>query len=260
MSNPKLSVVASNRDRLQVGHVTSDFFLKSIQWQTYTDFELVIADGGSSNYEELKKHLEEHDGPIKMRIVQHEIGEAFLRSFLNNLGVRHSLGDYVMTTDVDMLFGKDFMKTLMATVTPNTFVDSRTMYWKSAFVNKIHKGELDPYNSIEDCKRGRIKKRTSAGGCQCMHIDNWHKVRGFDERYEGWGSEDQDLITRVKKAGIKIEWMGENRDDIMLFHQPHAKKDIKRDLEYQEENKKLLANINGYKVNPDGWGGKDEKL
>jgi hypothetical protein len=55
---------------------------------------------------------------------------------------------------------------------------------------------------------------------------------------------------------LKTKWMGEN-NDIMLFHQPHAKtsEQVKKDLEYQEENKKLLANIKSFVANPNGWGG-----
>jgi len=30
---------------------------------------------------------------------------------------------------------------------------------------------------------------------------------------------------------------------------------VKIDLEHQENNKKLLNNIRGYRVNPKGWGG-----
>jgi len=90
-----------------------------------------------------------------------------------------------------------------------------------------------------------------------MHISGWEKVRGFDESYVGWGSEDFDLLTRVKKANMKVRWIGESNEAIMLFHQPHER-DTKRDLEYQKKNQKLLRLIKDYKVNPNGWGEKNE--
>lgn len=252
---PKLTITASNRDRFDPNTDATKWFIQSIQWQSFKDFELLIADGGSQNYEEIKDYLENFEGDIPMRIVQLPIGEAFERARLNNAGVRNALGEYVMTTDVDMVLGKDFVNTLMTLVSPKTLVESRTLYWKIPFANRIYKGEFDPCNDIEACRRGRIKKRTSAGGCQCMHMDGWNKLHGFDENYIGWGSEDFDLLTRAKKARLHVKWMGEG-GDVALFHQPHTK-NVKKDLEYQEENKKLLGKIRHYQVNPNGWGGKE---
>lgn len=250
---PKLTITASNRDRLSKDSKASKLFIDSIQWQTADDFELLIADGGSQNYEETKDWLENYGGRIPMRIVRHDIGEAFLRAFLNNLGVRNGEGEFVMTTDVDMMFGPQFVETLQAKMGKGFLVESRTMYWKGPIVNKIYKGIVKPQEDLEACKVGRIKKRTTAGGCQCMHKDDWAKIRGFDEQYVGWGSEDYDLLTRAKKAGIKVKWMGESKEAIMLFHQPHPR-NVKRDLEHQEHNKRRLDNITHFSVNPDGWG------
>ena len=252
---PKLTITASNRDRLRVENCDrSSLFLKSIQWQTYKDFELLIADGGSQNYKEIQDYFASHKGPVPMRIVKHKIGGAFLRSTLNNVGVRNARAEYIMTTDVDMMLAKEFVSTLMGLIKENILVESRTMYWKGPIAQKIYSGDIDPCLELDKCKVGRIKKRTTAGGCQCMHISRWEKIRGFDESYTGWGSEDYDLLTRVKMAGIKVRWMGELMNTIMLFHQPHVR-DTKRDLEYQEENKKRLRKIDRYDVNPDGWGG-----
>jgi len=264
MDKPKLTIVASNRDRLNVKDCSrSEWFIKSVQWQSYTNFELLIADGGSNNYEEIKSYFEHHDGPIPMRIVQHKIGEAFLRAFLNNLGIRYAKGEYVLCTDVDMIFGKDFFKMVMENVGENTLVESRTMYLKNNVLEKIYSGELDPYNNLDSIKLSRIKKRTSAGGTQCMIANKenkgWQLVGGFDEKgYIGWGSEDWDLLTRCKYAGIKVRWLGESVNDIMLFHQNHPKIDIKKDLMYQEINKKTLRRLEVekyFKVNNEGWGG-----
>lgn len=251
-----LTIVVSNRDRLRLDDLSSQWFLKSIQWQDYKNFELLVSDGGSQNYKELEDYFDSFGGAVPMRIVQHKIGEPFERALLNNVGIRNAKSDYIMCTDVDMILDRRFVATLMQMVDNNVMVESRTMYWKTAIAEKIYKNEINPYNNIDACKVGRIKKRTTAGGCQCLHINAWHKVRGYDERYIGWGSEDYDLLTRVQMAGYKIRWMGEN-DDIMLFHQPHKKtaQQHARDLEYQEKNKKFLADIRNYGVNKNGWGG-----
>lgn len=254
---PKLTITASNLNRLNVSNCKrSEYFIKSIQWQDFKDFELLIADGGSDNYEEIKQYFENYGGKIPMRIIQYKI-DLFSRSFLNNLGIRNANSKYIATTDVDMLFAKNFVSEVIENVGKNILVESRTMYLKKLLMEKIYNDELNPYNNIHNCKRGRIKKRTSAGGFQCMHINSWTKLRGFDERYKVWGSEDYDLLTRSKMAGIKTKWIGESRESIKLFHQQHSKKNIKNDLKWQEKNKKILNNITNYIANLDTtWGAK----
>jgi len=262
MSVPLLTITASNKNRLKLDELASQWFIKSIQWQDCKDFELLIADGGSDNYEEIKEYFESHDGPIKMSIVKHEIGDVFLRATLNNVGIRNSRTDYIMTTDVDMLFARGFVNTLVGLVKPNCLVESRTMYLKQGVMKEIYAGiGGNPYENVECLKRGRIKKRTTAGGCQCLHKDSWEKIRGFDESYYGWGSEDYDLYARVSRQRWKIKWMGESREAIELFHQHHHHPNLKEELKHQSGNKKRLATIGKRELNPDGWGGvKDEEL
>jgi predicted glycosyltransferase involved in capsule biosynthesis len=254
----QLTIVASNRDRFDINTNSTKWFIKSLEHQTCKDFELLIADGGSKNLDDIKSYCDQ--SKIDMRVVEFQLGEKFERARLNNVGVRNAKTPYILTTDVDLFFAPKFVEILLDNCKPNLFIESRTMYWKPPLVQKIYKGILNPFEDLEACKIGRIKKRTTAGGCQCASIDQWTKVRGFDERYVGWGSEDYDLLTRMNHSGAKVMWLGERRENIMVFHQPHSK-NVKEELKEQENNKRLLNKINGYKVNPNGWGGiKDENV
>jgi glycosyltransferase involved in cell wall biosynthesis len=253
-----LTIVASNRNRLDINSPASQLFLKSLQWQTYTNFEVLIVDGGSNNYNELQDYFSKNNCIIKINIIQHKIGEAFLRALLNNVGIRNAQTPYIACTDVDMCFGKDFIKTAMSNFNEKSFVESRTMYWKENVTNAIYAGKLDPLNDLDSCKSGRIKKQTTAGGFQGTHINNWNILKAYNEDMCGWGSEDFELLTRAQRLGLNVRWMGEN-NDIMLFHQPHAK-DTKKDLEYQENNKKILEQTlrgGNKEINVNGWGGKE---
>jgi len=255
----KLTIVASNRDRLDLGSKITRWFLKSLAWQDCKDFELVIADGGSKNYEEIRFDFEDliSTFPINRRIVQHKIGELFERAKLNNVGIRNASSQYVLCTDVDMIFGPNLVSTVLKIMDANTFLESRTMYLNSAQVDMIYSGKLDPLNDINACRIGRTKKRTTAGGLQCTSIENWGKLTGYNENMVGWGSEDYELLTRAGMAGLKVKWIGE-AGDVMVFHQSHPKLDIKKDLECQEKNKKYLYNVKDYKANTKGWGGINE--
>ena len=251
-----LTITASNRDRLDLNRNITKWFIKSIQWQDYVfdKIELLIADGGSKNYEELKSYFENSKEKIPMRIVQYKIGELFERALLNNVGVRNAKGEYVLCTDVDMIFHPHLISTVMENLGGNRFVESRTMYIHGWNVEKIYKGEIDARNILEMSKLGRIKKRSTCGGMQCTSIGNWNKVSGFNESMKGWGSEDAELLRRISLAGIKTKWLGES-GDIMVYHQPHPKPNIKLDLECQVRNKKVMESVTNYSANPNGWGG-----
>ncbi len=253
-SLPRLTIVASNRDRFDIDGPISKFWMESLEKQKCKNFCVLIADGGSKNYDEIKGHFEKRKNGIDFKIVRHDIGELFERARLNNVGIRNSCTEYVMTTDVDMWFHPLFVETLLSKADQNTFIESRTFYLKGEICKRMYNGEVDPYDNVEVIKIGRIKKRTTAGGCQCAHIDAWRKVRGFDENFIGWGSEDFDLYSRFVVHGYKIEWLGEN-DDVFVFHQDHLKPNIKIDLQCQERNKKILKEDLKRKVNVKGWGG-----
>lgn len=253
----KLTIVASNRDRLDTTNSKiTHWFLRSLAWQDCKDFELVIADGGSKNYEEIRYDFEDAIStfPIRRRFVQHKIGELFERARLNNVGIRNATAPYVLCTDVDMIFGPNLVSTVLRNMDANTFLESRTMYLNDAQAGMIYSGKIDPINDIAACRIGRTKKRTTAGGLQCTSVENWNKLRGYNEEMVGWGSEDYELLTRAGMAGLKVKWLGE-ANDVMVFHQSHPKSDIKKDLECQEKNKKHLYNIKDYRANPNGWGG-----
>ena len=254
-----LTIVASNRDRLDFTTDSGKLFLASLEAQVCQDFEVIISDGGSKNLEDLEEFLSQRDKSPNIRIVKEKLGDKFERARLNNVGVRSATTPYIMSTDVDMCFAATFVEELLSKVGPNIFVESRTRYWKRPLVNKIYAGKIDPFTDLESCMSGRIKKRTTAGGCQCAHIDQWTKVRGFDESFIGWGSEDYDLLTRMTRSGADVVWMGELPASSLLFHQPHGKPNMKEDLECQAKNKRLLNKaINGkssFTANPNGWGG-----
>lgn len=257
--NRLLTIVASNRDRFKIGNPASEFFMKSLQNQVDPRFEILIVDGGSQNYEELKEYFSTEQFKIPVNITQFVIGEAFERARLNNVGIRRAKTPYIATTDVDIYFHQDFVAEVLETARKDIFINSKTLYWKTPFAKKVYNNEVDVTDKTV-LQWGRLKKSTTAGGFQCTHINTWKKIRGFDEDMVGWGSEDTDLVGRASRQA-KVKWLGIKKEHVSVFHQPHGKPNVEKDLEYQEENKKVLSRnkLDKYRiVNPDGWGGVSE--
>ena len=251
MSEKLLTIAVSNRNRMAPDNKATKLWVSSIENQVNKNFDVIVVDGGSKNYTELKDFLSKHN----ISCIQHIIGEKFHRGLLNNVGVRNAKTPYIMTSDADMFFAPKLFDTIISMLAPNVWIQSRTMYWMPFVVEKIYNGKLNPYKDLDKCKNSRLKKRTTAGGCQGGHISAWNKVRGYDERYIGWGSEDVDLLARVNMARFKIKWLGESLESIMLFHQPHEKPNYNQDMKDQYSNLNYYNNIKHFEANPDGWGG-----
>lgn len=248
-----LTIVVSNRDRLDPKSPATQYFFGSLERQSCLDFEMIIVDGGSRNIEELEKYIAK-PSPIKKKLICHSMGKFFERSLLNNVGIRNAETKYVMASDADMLYGRNFIKVLNEKLSPFCFVESRTLFLKEEIASKIYDGKLDFYNNENSCKKGRLMRRTTCGGCQAASLDNWNKLRGYNEKMVGWGPEDQELLKRACHLPLSITWLGETIETIMLFHQPHPKN--QEQLITNAPNKHILNNEFTMDVNKDGWGGK----
>ncbi|MGW0563130.1 glycosyltransferase [Streptomyces sp. NPDC003016] len=65
--------------------------------------------------------------------------------------------------------------------------------------------------------------REPPGGCVWLRTDVFHAVGGFDERYEGWGGEDDDVVARLSAAASL------RRYDDALLHLDHPRPEMTRD-------------------------------
>lgn len=255
-----MSLVISNWNRLVWGSFRCKSLVDSVQWQDYKDFELIVADGGSENFEELKYNFESYNGDIPMKVVRYDL-KKWNRSLMNNVGIRHAKGDYIVISDSDMIFNKRFMSEISSRASKGVMVEGFSFYLSRAGHKILSKGKIDIYNdfkyiispSSNPNKKSKIKSfgryYKSPGGCQCLHRDIWYYIRGFDERYEGWGYEDYELLRRITRRidlPIQVIWTSN-----LILHQPH-KLDIHK-RKTGPANRKLGSK--GMNTNLNGWGG-----
>lgn len=69
----------------------------------------------------------------------------------------------------------------------------------------------------------RSKPRLFGGNIGISRTD-YERVNGYDERYRGWGCEDDDLGMRLKMAGIRVETLLPWTQTWHLWHPPAASK------------------------------------
>jgi len=61
-----------------------------------------------------------------------------------------------------------------------------------------------------------------AGGDFGVWRDDFERVNGFDERFVGWGQEDDDLGLRLRAAGVRLETILGQTHSLHVWHQTDA--------------------------------------
>lgn len=216
-----LSVVVAVRNRRGRGIRAKNFF-ESLANQTDKDFELIIIDYGSKpKYRKEIFELCKNYGHIYYYV---DAKEWYSPRALN-IGINKARGNYIMQTNLDMIFRRDFIERIKERLNPNSFV------WSvPTFLNKDAYKVLATMNFTSDWSKLNNKDcwwttwhGHGYGAIQCM-LKGWFvEVGGYDERFHPYGPCDLDLWERAKKDGFEMVCL-EERDEsklAMYAHQWH---------------------------------------
>lgn len=200
--------------------------LVGLNQQTCRDFEIIIADDGSN--EKTKKFIETLRKSIKVPM-QHVYQEdkGFRVAAIRNKAILRAKADYIIFLDGDCVPLPRFIEHHLTLRESGYFVAGNRVLLNEQFTLKVLSEDIRietwplwrffKARLLGQCNRIipfirlplgplrtlRKKRWKSAMGC---HLGIWRKdlfqVNGWDEKYEGWGYEDSDLVIRLIKAGI----------------------------------------------------------
>ncbi len=224
--------------------------LRSIRNLATSPDEILIADDGSGPA--TKAVIEDFAASISTPVVHvwHE-DTGFRLSAIRNRAVARSTGDYLVFVDGDQILERHFIS------------DHRTLASEKQFVlgNRVEMGPSWNKAVLEQEKNVRprwwssdISKNKDAVRSQWLchkysrpmkdhshaigsNMAGWRKdiiaVNGFDEIFEGWGSEDTDFAHRMRNAGNDCLHA---RHHALVFHIHHAE----ASREQSQTNEELL--------------------
>ncbi|WP_395092081.1 glycosyltransferase family 2 protein [Vaginella massiliensis] len=197
--------------------------------QDFRDFELIIADDGST--EETKALIERYRNktffPIK-HVWQEDLG--FRKTLILNKAIMASNSDYLIFTDGDCIPRKDFITTHIAYRTHKHYLSGGYIKLNRTVSNEIKKSDIenqlcfDKNWLIEKGQKNNFKLAklhrspllksimnritTTAPTWNGHNSSGWKKdilaVNGFDERMV-YGGEDRELGERLYNNGIKAK-------------------------------------------------------
>jgi glycosyltransferase involved in cell wall biosynthesis len=208
MSNwPSLTIVMGIRNR---AGKRLERCLSSLEAQTFKDFRAILVDYGSDPEQaRITRQIVERF-PFCGYVYSETRGYPWNRSRALNIGGKMAASKYIMTTDVDMIFPSDFLRVMM-----DNAGEGKVLYCAPDFLEAGFKdwGRLEEYAG--KYRRGGV---SSKGGCQVIPSKTFHDIRGFDETYPYWGTEDRDMNIRLIALGFKEYWLN---DQTYFFHQWH---------------------------------------
>jgi glycosyltransferase involved in cell wall biosynthesis len=216
--------------------------LGALLHQSVRPDEVVVADDGSqpAEVDAVKAFLAAY--PIPSQYAFQE-DRGFRAAAARNMGIRRASGDYLVMLDCDIVLMPDAMAQHLDRARPGRFLQGRAALLDEAATRPVLErglltsADLDPLWRAADrsplaAAEWRFQKNRLL---RALHMTKRHKpqlvsnhfslfrediekVNGFDERYEGWGLEDDDLGQRLYQAGLDVRSVSRHARAVHLWH------------------------------------------
>lgn len=204
--------------------------LESVAAQVRLPDEVLVADDGSGpeTAAVIARASEQFPVPLK-HIWQEDLG--FRAARARNRGIAASKGDYIVLLDGDMLIHPRFIADHLMLAERGFFLQGGRLKANDAESQRLLAGGKPIYapwvkanfHEFDGTKRlyafrapllARWKARSRSGGrVMSCNMSFWRedllRVNGFDERMEGYGAEDRELVVRLENAGLRrraLKW------------------------------------------------------
>ncbi|MEQ1794652.1 MAG: glycosyltransferase family 2 protein [Nitrospira sp.] len=219
--------------------------LAGYQAQTDQDFELVVADDGSTSETLAVVQAYQRQSRCTVRHVWQE-DRGFRAAAIRNRAVATTTAEYLIFTDGDCIPSRQFVQRHKQLAEPGYFLGAnrvllspgattrvlqervpvhewRWVQWIRSWIRR-DVNRLLPLLTLPD---GAFRTWASGQwtGIKTCNLSLWRndliRVNGLDESYEGWGLEDSDLVIRLLRAGVQHKTARYAAPVFHLWHQEH---------------------------------------
>lgn len=240
--------------------------LISLSQQSFLPDEVIISDDGSqediiATIQKLIVQLR-----VQVRYVRQE-DKGFRLAKCRNNGVRISQGDFLIFLDQDLVFTRNFIKTMVENQGPNRFcvaypvrlTENQTQLLDDARIVSSDFSSVIGSHQIQKVRQQYRKDRWYSllkrfhlretgpklrGGVAGINRADYVRVNGYDENYRGWGNEDDDLGRRFYQAGIQGINPFYHEFPLHLFHEPFHVNGKRINQEYYHQQLKEIKRGN----------------
>ncbi len=249
---PEVSIIIPTYNREK----NIDFVLKSLTWQNFKKFEIIISDDGSTD--NTKEVIEKYRDKLNIRYVYCGDNKGFRAARTRNMGLSKARGKLIVFLDSDVIVPPNYLEEHLKAhnkyyeVIVNSFVYRMKEYNQEdlgilpeEFIKK-HKNNLKDdikyeFNIFdrEPIEEGYYLDSNSLS-IKSEHIMNV----GFDSNFVGWGHEDTELGYRFYQKGFKFLFIKNNCESYHIYHYISPDKEIENKANWERLTKKyFLKNI-----------------
>lgn len=249
----RLGVVVSTYEWSEALHAV----LRALADQSDRDFVLVVADDGSGA--ETAAAVDRWRPAFGDRLTHvWQADEGFRLARVLNLGALALEADYLVFMHGESVPRRHFVRALRSCIEPGWFVAGRRVDLSPALTARVLESDLDiqrwemldwlrawrhaaPLVDLTRRDRRKVGARhlsefvphdRTYGYLLGVARSDFERVNGYDMRYEGWGEEDVDIATRLRRIGLRCGHAG---PDATLIHLAHE-----TDIPYDRPNWHLL--------------------
>jgi len=199
-------------------------------------FEVIVTDDGSldDTPEVVSAFAARVDFPVRFTTQPHN---GFRLAAIRNAGARRATGEMLLFLDGDCILPCDHLAAFLACRQPGVALlgycarlpEATSQSLVPGTLGGIDLAALVPAGQRRALAHRRLKawwytllrhpsKPRLAGGNFAVWQSDFRRVNGFDERFRGWGQEDDDLGLRLRASGVRLESILHRTSSLHVWH------------------------------------------
>jgi glycosyltransferase involved in cell wall biosynthesis len=232
--------------------------LESVLNQSLMPNEIIIADDGSANEtKDIINHYKNKFAILLKHVWQPD--EGYQLAKIRNKAFAIATSNYILQVDGDLILHPHFVRDHVNFSKENTFVSGARALLNEGITQKLIEEQnaisvstLYPhlkkkYNAIRskplsllnDLWQRSEKNMHYVLGCNMAFWKNdLLKINGYNEAFNGWGKEDNDIASRLVNAGVKLRFLKFGAIVYHLHHKTAPKLSVEKNQDLFNKSKK----------------------
>ena len=248
--------------------------LQSIVSQEQVDgrFEVIVTDDGSTDSTAELVHSFATASPFPVRFIT-QPHDGFRLSQIRNRGARIARGKALLFLDGDCMLPHDHVAAHLHRLRPGVALIGNCARLTQDTSAALAVDQLAPTDLTTLAPRsekrslawryrkawwhnltGHPSKPRLSGSNFSVWLEDFKRVNGFDERFVGWGQEDDDFGLRLRGAGVRLESILDRTYSLHVWHpsDPSATRRWRDgpNIDYFSRRGRLVACRRGLSVRP----------